>query len=175
MRELQLDSIGRLCTTNNFFISGSNSLANFLPTKEQMSNIRVHDTSGASLHSIPVSLSSERHGWKGSHMGLSREQPTSRDMSSPHAAVDLSQFRNETIGVGYQARHVIRQPRALDSSINIHDMTQEVGVKNAKLTKRKRDSMDNVKSEKKSSPLYLACPGLRQFRKELAAIESSST
>lgn len=67
-----------------------------------------------------------------------------------------SQFRNEKVGEGYQAKHVVRQKKSSVEKVQIIDKTQP------KKKKRRRE-------EKKLADLqrYLHCRGFREFRKEI--------
>ena len=128
------------------------------------------------LSSAPqFAISNKRRGWDGDHLELNREQPT-EDLAS-HVAVNLAQFRNEQIGVGYQAKHVIRQRHVPDTSVVIDDRTRDKPTNITTHAKRNHDELK--KGDTKPKPVtriqkYLECKGLRQFRKELASIESSS-
>jgi hypothetical protein len=102
------------------------------------------------------------------------------------AAVDVRQFRNEEVGKGYQARHVVRQPRATPADVKIVDMSSsKSNVKDTDERKRKYHPEHpevkksrpehpevNESNEKKSSRRrrYLQCDALRGFRKELEKI-----
>lgn len=126
------------------------------------------------LSSGPSAYSNKRRGWDGDHLELNRQQPT-EDLAS-HVAVDLSQFRNDQIGVGYQAKHVIRQRHVPNASV---DMTLDTTTNNTTHEKRKHEELGKVDAKSKSITgsriqKYLKCDGLRQFRKELASIESSA-
>jgi hypothetical protein len=86
-----------------------------------------------------------------------------------HAAVDLSQFRNEKVGEGYQAKHVIRQKEAAPSKASgIVDMSQ-----------RKKESKQKVNAAAENDGLkakesYLACRGMRDFIREVNKILENS-
>ena len=41
------------------------------------------------------------------------------------AAVDLSQFRNEEVGKGYKANHVVRQKEAISHATKVVDMSKQ--------------------------------------------------
>lgn len=134
------------------------------------------DDDGNFLPSVPMtnSYSSKRRGWDGDHLELNREQP-SENLAS-HVAVNLGQFRNEQIGVGYQAKHVIRQRYVPDTSVAVHDMTLDTTSRIRTQTKHRQEKLRDVTT--KSMPVtrlqkYLNCEGMRNFRKELASIESS--
>ena len=134
-----------------------------------------HDD-GNLLPSVPVAYSTKRRGWDGDHLELSREQPSVEDLAS-HTAVNLGQFRNEQIGIGYQAKHVVRQRSVPDTLVDINDMTQKTTINPTIGTKRKHEKLDKVDTGLKPVnrlQQYLNCKGMRQFRKELTSIESSS-
>ena len=102
--------------------------------------------------------------------------------------VDLSQFRNTEIGKGYQARGVIRQR----NHSNEHSATKVVNMMEA----QKKDGLNNesshrqqqqqqhpsssndvnrtnqtvTKHEMNTPSEYLACKGIREFRKEIEKI-----
>jgi hypothetical protein len=118
-----------------------------------------------------------RGGWQGDDLELDRKDPTD---VAPHAAVDLSQFRNTEVGKGYQAKHVIRQRSAAakETIMAVRDMTKvDTTVKKskeAKVKKRKSFRNDTSQQQQQQQQLqrYFQCQGLRTFRKELAAIEA---
>ena len=75
-----------------------------------------------------------------------------------HAAVDLSQFRNEEVGKGYQSKHVIRQSVAPSKTAKVVDMSsREHGSK-------------PPPSETVAKETYLACRGMRDFIREVDKI-----
>ena len=81
-----------------------------------------------------------------------------------HAAVDLSQFRNEEVGKGYQAKHVIRQKGAPTKASGIVDMSQ-----------RKEESEPKPKdAEPITKESYLSCRGMRNFVREVDKILGNS-
>jgi hypothetical protein len=114
----------------------------------------------------PDGVSRVRRGWEGEHMELEREQPV--EGAGSFAAVQLEQFRNHQIGVGYQAKHVIRQKTAPNSHIAIRDMTTCTMKETESKSKKKRAVGSQLQR-------YLQNDGLRKFRKELSSIESSSS
>jgi hypothetical protein len=122
-----------------------------------------------------MAFSNKRRGWDGEHLELQREQPS--DNLTSHAAVNLQQFRNEQVGVGYQAKHVIRQRSVLDTSVAIHNLTND-SVSNIHVqAKQKKEKLRCNSTKSKSMTRlqkYLKCEKLRRFRKELASIESSA-
>ena len=99
---------------------------------------------------------------------------------SAHAAVDLSQFRNEEVGKGYKAKHVVRQREAAISSTELVDKSGgKFSKKEAGSKKRRRDDGEKGNDGSKSkqakdttTPLesYLACKGMRDFMKEVDKI-----
>jgi hypothetical protein len=127
-----------------------------------------------SSQSAVMAYSNKRRGWDGDHLELHREQPT--ESSASHVAVDLGQFRNEQIGVGYKAKHVIRQRSVPDASVVVHTMTQDTTSNIQAQLKRKHENLRTEYTEPKPTTRlqeYLKCEKLRHFRKELASIESS--
>jgi hypothetical protein len=128
------------------------------------------DSNRAGIVLRPDGFSRVRRGWEGDHMELEREQPIER--GSSFAAVELEQFRNHQIGVGYQAKHVIRQKSAPNSSIAIHDMTTAT-TKETESEPKKKQKLQPEQSSRLQH--YLQSDGLRKFRKELSSIESSTS
>lgn len=101
--------------------------------------------------------------------------------TNAHAAVDLSQFRNEEVGKGYKAKHVVRQRGASPSATGVVDMSggkfskKERRAESSK--KRSRDDgekEDNDGNKRQSGDLrlasYLKCKGMRNFMKEIDKI-----
>jgi hypothetical protein len=80
---------------------------------------------------------------------------------SAHAAVDLSQFRNEEVGKGYQAKHVIRQAGTPSKASGIVDMSKK--------DESKPKPKDTIEKE-----TYLACRGMRNFIREVDKILENS-
>eukprot|EP00588_Corethron_pennatum_P022661 CAMPEP_0194333224 /NCGR_PEP_ID=MMETSP0171-20130528/62002_1 /TAXON_ID=218684 /ORGANISM="Corethron pennatum, Strain L29A3" /LENGTH=181 /DNA_ID=CAMNT_0039095373 /DNA_START=8 /DNA_END=549 /DNA_ORIENTATION=+ len=62
-------------------------------------------------------------GWEGYDMELTRTCHEGGGKSRS-AAVDKHQFYNNEVGVGYQARGVVRQKRAVDDAYKIFDMSK---------------------------------------------------
>jgi hypothetical protein len=119
-------------------------------------------------------------GWQGAALELERPNPHAGDV----AIVDLEQFRNHQIGVGYQAKHVIRQPQSsaktttatvkssLSKSLSLVEDNQQRDKKkdNEGLLRRGgsgrgASSVDNNSNKYKNK--YLQHTGLRKLRKEL--------
>jgi len=92
-----------------------------------------------------------------------QQQSGSTSAKSTHAAVDLQQFRNDEVGKGYQAKHVVRQKGVPSKASGIVDMSQ-----------RKEESIEtqtarsNAESITKES--YLQCRGMRNFMREVNKI-----
>mmetsp|Transcript_11974 Transcript_11974/g.21591 ORF Transcript_11974/g.21591 Transcript_11974/m.21591 type:complete len:193 (+) Transcript_11974:22-600(+) len=119
---------------------------------------------------------------------------TSRAKASSHAAVDLAQFRNEEVGKGYQAKHVVRQREASSSATGVVDMSggkfsekkdRGAGESSSAARKRNRDGDDDDgggKNKKKDGnkgisttedvrlESYLKCKGMRDFMKGIDQI-----
>ena len=115
---------------------------------------------------IPKGVLRGRGRWQGDELEIERDRTTSID-PKVSAAVDLNQFRNEEVGKGYQAKHVIRQPAAaVGSKIPIEDLT----APSAKKAKVQKDaSFKESKHDNESNLInkYLACEAFRKFRKEI--------
>lgn len=75
-----------------------------------------------------------------------------------HAAVDLSQFRNEEVGKGYQSKHVIRQSVAPSKASKVVDMSS------------KKHGSKPPPTETTAKETYLACEGMRDFIREVDKI-----
>jgi hypothetical protein len=91
--------------------------------------------------------------------------------------VDLSQFRNEEVGKGYQAKHVVRQKEGKSSAGG--DVVDMSGGKFSKVEgdrTKKRSNDDNTKHSKRQATdserldAYLNCKGMRDFRREIDKI-----
>ena len=100
-------------------------------------------------------------------------------------SVDLSQFRNTEIGKGYQARGVIRQRNNYNenSTMKVVNMMEakKDGVSNDKSSHKQQQQQQHpndinhtnekmMNSKTTSSSEYLACKGIREFRKEIEKI-----
>ncbi|GFH57547.1 hypothetical protein CTEN210_14023 [Chaetoceros tenuissimus] len=131
------------------------------------------------------SRSSGIKGWAGEELEIEhrREQLRNNEFKS-HKTVDLGQFQNKEVGVGYQARGVIRQRGADGPQIKIIDMTKKVddretgSVESSSKKKRKREKKSKRDSKKKAKddPLkvFLECKALRNFRKEIEKVYQES-
>mmetsp|Transcript_21107 Transcript_21107/g.38176 ORF Transcript_21107/g.38176 Transcript_21107/m.38176 type:complete len:169 (-) Transcript_21107:258-764(-) len=115
------------------------------------------------------------------------DQAASRGKAPSHAAVDLAQFRNEEVGKGYQAKHVIRQKEASSTTkttAGVVDMTggkfskKKQGAESSATRKRSRDDGgEKSNDDKKRQPAgdaplesYLKCKGMRDFMTEIDKI-----
>lgn len=112
-----------------------------------------------------------KRGWAGDDMEMEhrREQLRNSDFNSnqhKHGIVDFDQFRNKEVGVGYQARGVVRQRGGYDAEMKIIDMTKSCTTKDigknsieddedndsrSLSRERRRESKKKKKSSKKSS------------------------
>lgn len=115
-----------------------------------------------------------RQRWKGDEMELKREQPSNKDAS---AGVDLEQFRNYQVGIGYQAKHVVRQ-RGLQSDGGAVGSTSRPEITGGETKKRKAQSSEGKATGKRPAKedrlqRFLRCEGFRKFRKELETIMTS--
>lgn len=143
----------------------------------------------------PSVLNSERRGWAGRDLELEHQRQSLADngeKKSQIAAVDLSQFRNEEVGKGYQAKHVVRQREAVLASSDMIDMSGGVfesshrhdknekksskkkDKKEKRSEKRKRDRDDKTEAVEKDSQLepYFKCRGLETFLSEIESMLS---
>ena len=134
---------------------------------------------------LPAGVLRKRGGWEdtlGFEIQHQREK-FSREGSDEKvsAAVDLSQFRNEEVGKGYQAKHVVRQKGAENAATGVLDMSGGTEFsKNEReggssLKKRNRDDDGEEDGDRKRPPdtplqSYLKCKGMRDFVKEIDSI-----
>lgn len=122
-------------------------------------------------------------GWAGEELEIEhrREQLRNNEFKS-HTTVDLGQFQNKEVGVGYQARGVIRQRGADGPQMKIVDMTKKVGqddqetgsVESSSKKKRKREKKSKKKAKDDLLKMFLECRALRDFRKEIEKIYQES-
>lgn len=142
-------------------------------------------SSDGERHLPPNVLNSQRRGWAGENLEIEhqRESFASEDKKSRTAAVDLSQFRNEEIGKGYQAKHVVRQRGTAVSSADVVDMsggafelkggsekkTSKKERNEKKSGKRKREKDRGVGADQSDTRIdsYLECKGLETFLEEV--------
>lgn len=144
-------------------------------------------SASSSDHAVPsrgVIPSRKNRGWDGEQMELAHAQRSAQESKKGPAAVDLSQFRNEEVGKGYQAKFVVRQRTGQDddqgSRMAVKDMTKSSKSekkKSSRKDKRKRSSRGDEEDDDKKSKeeyeganrldKYLKSEGMRLFRKEL--------
>ena len=95
------------------------------------------------------------------------QQQSGSSAKSTHAAVDLQQFRNDEVGKGYQAKHVVRQKGVPSKASGIVDMSQ-----------RKDESIETQKARSNTESItkesYLQCQGMRNFMREVEKILENS-
>ena len=137
---------------------------------------------------LPAGVLRKRGGWEdtlGFEIQHQREREKLREGSDEKvsAAVDLSQFRNEEVGKGYQAKHVVRQKGAekaatgvmvdMSGGTELSKIEREGG---SSLKKRSRDDDgEEDRGDRKRPPdnplqSYLKCKGMRDFVKEIDSI-----
>lgn len=80
-------------------------------------------------------------------------------------AVDLKQFHNNTVGVGYQAKHVVRQKGAPEKVEKVVDMASK---------KRMKSSSSKKETKDERLAKYLRCSGVREFRRQIEELLKSS-
>lgn len=125
---------------------------------------------------LPAGVLRSRGGWEDTNnieMEHQRDQllragadgAPGRVLTQNHAAVDLSQFRNEEVGKGYKAKHVVRQKDATASVASVVDMS---GGKFSQADKKKNEEYVHHGS-------YMESKGIRDFLKEIDKILKPST
>lgn len=142
---------------------------------------------------LPAGVLRSRGGWDGDNLEIDHQRERLRSGNNEDempAAVDLSQFRNEEVGKGYQAKHVIRQKGitlATGSKTGVVDMSGGKFTQNDKLgdeddartgsSSKKRglergDKDSGRKRQHKDPRLesYLKCKGMRDFLRETEKI-----
>ncbi|KAK1737598.1 hypothetical protein QTG54_011884 [Skeletonema marinoi] len=122
--------------------------------------------------SLPAGVLRSRGGWAGDsleidHQREALQQSESGNNKADHAAVDLSQFRNEEVGKGYQAKHVIRQAGAPSKVSGIVNMSK-------KDISSKKDESKPKPNDTTTKETYLACRGMRNFIREVDKILEKS-
>mmetsp|Transcript_17655 Transcript_17655/g.41195 ORF Transcript_17655/g.41195 Transcript_17655/m.41195 type:complete len:147 (-) Transcript_17655:1544-1984(-) len=129
---------------------------------------------------IPEGVLRRRAGWsdrENFEIEHQRERLRS-DAEASSAAVDLSQFRNEEVGKGYQAKHVVRQAVAASSNDAVIDMTgnQKEAKKSKKRNKRVNEQVADAEGSRKHSRpdprlgTYLGNKHMRDFVREVDKI-----
>lgn len=84
-------------------------------------------------------------------------------------AVDLNQFRNTEVGVGYQAKHVVRQKTATVAKTKTRTINSNSNVGVGRENSGVEDQTKPIETEE-----LLRNAGLRAFRTEIENILSSS-
>lgn len=121
--------------------------------------------------SVPTGVLRSRGGWDDKFNLEIEHTKEKMNADNEAAAVDLSQFRNEEVGKGYKAKHVVRQKEARNNATKVVDMSGGTGTFTTK-QKEGRTADSSSKSKKRSrdeeSPVqsYLKCQGMRDFIKE---------
>lgn len=125
-------------------------------------------------------------GWAGDFLEIDHQRETAgrRDRLKSHTAVDTTQFRNEEVGKGYQAKHVVRQKEAMAETAGVVDMSGGVFSSRDKSDQSLRQSSHEKSSAKRKHEYdgdtdkkrnirlesYLTCQGLKTFLGELEKI-----
>jgi hypothetical protein len=94
-------------------------------------------------------------------------------VSSAPTAVDLRQFQNFEVGKGYQAQHVVRQPKAAAGRVDIIDMSRQHQPVEKDAPRKARHPAKNKESkdwETRRLQRYLQSSVFRRFREELEKI-----
>ncbi|KAL3773662.1 hypothetical protein ACHAW5_007952 [Stephanodiscus triporus] len=144
-------------------------------------------------NNLPAGVLRSRGGWADTNnieIEHQRERlraaDTGKNVTKNHAVVDLSQFRNEEVGRGYKAKHVVRQREASLSAMGVLDMSGgNFSAKDVRCSsdtiKRGRDQVEmevstavGKKSDDVCLDTYLKCKGMRDFVKEIDKILKSS-
>jgi hypothetical protein len=127
---------------------------------------------------IPKGVIRRKGGWEGDELEWDRSRTSTIDLNAS-AAVDLKQFRNEEVGKGYQAKHVIRQPSiSQDQKLRTEDMskttletTKACGSKKrkSKESERRKSDQDQHQRDQFSAKLakYISCEAFCKFRQEI--------
>jgi hypothetical protein len=125
-----------------------------------------------SSHPAALAMASQQRrqtshrGWQGDEMELQHQLEHQGKSTDVITAVDLTQFQNTQVGIGYQAKHVVRQRMASMSTapIAIHtpQPSKTTAVPKASATTNVPGKEDLLRNE-----------GLRAFRKEIEKILSS--
>jgi hypothetical protein len=116
----------------------------------------------------PRGVTGRRRGWQGEELEMAHQATRTDEHHQTVAAVDIRQFQNTVVGEGYQARHVVRQPSASSPAAKTKDMTGGADMKETK----KSTTLDAYKYT--GGNKYIENAGLRQFRREIEDILSSS-
>lgn len=123
---------------------------------------------------LPAAALRSRGGWEDTNQLrlLPADGAPRRGLSQNHAAVDLSQFRNEEVGKGYKAKHVVRQKDASATVASVVDMS---GGKFSKPDAKRNCHGSHKNNESVHHGSYLESKGIRDFLKEIDEILNPST
>lgn len=118
-------------------------------------------------------LRTSKKGWAGEELEIEHRNQHADD-EDDYAAVNIKQFQNTQVGVGYQARGVIRQKTASETQQDVRDMSasktqSQVGKKQPETKVVGNSSM------RKDLDEYLSCDGIREFRKEIEQLLTSES
>ena len=176
MDEAQLAQVESLCET---LYTGQPSTNCYKITREYSSDNDVGPN-------LPAGVLRKRGGWEdtlGFEIQHQREKLREGSDEKVSAAVDLSQFRNEEVGKGYQAKHVVRQKGAENAFTGVVDKSGGIFSKNEReggssSKKRNRDDDGEEEGDRKRPPdtplqSYLKCKGMRDFVKEVDKITAT--
>ena len=162
------------------------------PVHQSMQRSSPSDDSDDGARHLPAGVLRSRGGWadmNGYEVEHQRERLRRADdhagsgdddvTKTTHAAVDLSQFRNEEVGKGYKAKHVVRQ-RDVSSSVAMKGVVDMSGGAYLSTNKRCQDQDDvrkkgekialDSKSDVPCFESYLRSKGVRDFIKEIDKI-----
>jgi hypothetical protein len=158
----------------------------------------MHSGNGSSddesgQNTLPAGVLRSRGGWADSNnIEIQHQRERSRaadisqaargDIKKNHTAVDLSQFRNEEVGRGYKAKHVVRQREASSAPTGL--LVDVSGGKflstdvRSSSTAKKRGHDEAGRDDNTAAggvfdvslDTYLKCKGLRDFMKEIDKI-----
>lgn len=89
---------------------------------------------------------SRKRGWAGDEMEMNhkiQEKLSSSSTTNNFTAVDLTQFRNEEVGRGYQAKGVVRQNYNEGQTLKVIDMSKKIAA-TAIATQQSSNNNNNV-------------------------------
>ena len=106
-------------------------------------------------------------GWGGEELEMQHQRDAfAKEKHNKVTAVNLEQFQNNEVGKGYQAKHVIRQQSAANTS-KIIDMSGGAEFKSASVPET------IIKPKVGEEKGYIQSKELRDFRREIETILSS--
>jgi hypothetical protein len=122
---------------------------------------------------LPFAAAPRQRGWAGEALEVNHTREQFRQgTTSEFTAVDLKQFHNTIVGVGYQAKGVIRQKTgAIDEATTAQDVRTKQKEEPRKRSKRERKHQGDGKMQRLER--YLQCAGIREFRRQIEEILSS--